>query len=188
MYSKVEKNVYRQPGNLADIREYEPDETADFDVDTECTTPGCCSNDYIFKDYLVDEQIDEDYLAMNPHLLESTDNPEELDDGEKLLLPNKVYGFILRNRKWALFHVDLVKDLTYSNGFNDLVLPEGHKDSVRALVTNHLESSKKAASEDADVRVKTTSIDLVRNKGKGLIILLHGQPGNSCNIHEISSG
>jgi hypothetical protein len=178
MYSKMDTSAYRKQGEVSNIDNYEHEETADVIVDPDCPTAGCCANDYILKDYDLDQQIGEDFLSDNPHMLESTDNPDELDEGDRVLLPSIVYGFILRSRKWAVFHVELVRDLSYSNGFDDLVLPDGHKDSVRALVINHLQNSKKEASLEEDIRHKTTTIDLVRNKGKGLIILLHGQPGN----------
>ena len=53
-------------------------------------------------------------------------------------------------------------------GFNDLVIPEEYKKAVKALVKNHALGSRNANSHH---------VDLIRGKGKGLIILLHGVPG-----------
>lgn len=48
-----------------------------------------------------------------------------------------------------------------------MVLPQGHKEFIQALVE----------SEWVDNNVDPHSFDIVRGKGKGLVILLHGSPG-----------
>lgn len=138
-----------------------------------CSEDGCCDNDLVHKDYNWELQFEDEYLEDNNSVLSPTTNPHDLDDEEKLLLPPYIYGFILRSRKWAMFDIDLIKDVQYTSGFDDLVLPQGHKETVRALVANH-------AREPAGKRRQTSghqSMDLVRGKGKGLVILLHGAPG-----------
>ena len=55
-------------------------------------------------------------------------------------------------------------------GFEDLVIPDEYKKIVKALVKSHALGSR---SENRDRQ----QIDLIRGKGKGLIILLHGVPG-----------
>jgi DNA polymerase III delta prime subunit len=56
------------------------------------------------------------------------------------------------------------------------VLPRGHKDIVEALVKTHSRGDRPVrdavGDEDNDRRE-----DLVRGKGKGVILLLHGVPG-----------
>lgn len=54
--------------------------------------------------------------------------------------------------------------------FEELVLPEGHKDMVVSLISQHFRD-KESVTADEDQN------DIVRGKGKGLIILLHGLPG-----------
>ena len=61
----------------------------------------------------------------------------------------------------------------YVEGFNELQLPMGHKHTIRSLVNNHF-VGRKTNLDDLEA---TYDADLVRGKGKGLIILLHGQPG-----------
>ena len=61
----------------------------------------------------------------------------------------------------------------YVGGFNSLQLPIGHKNTVRSLVDTHFISRKL----DLDDLEASYDADLVRGKGKGLIILLHGAPG-----------
>ena len=61
----------------------------------------------------------------------------------------------------------------YVEGFNELQLPMGHKHTIRSLVNNHFVGR----NTDLDDLEATYDADLVRGKGKGLIILLHGAPG-----------
>ena len=58
------------------------------------------------------------------------------------------------------------------NGFDRLKLPDGHKRMVQSLVIHHM-NTMKAASTGGD----NNAYDIVRGKGKGLIVLLHGAPG-----------
>ena len=57
-----------------------------------------------------------------------------------------------------------------NSGFEDLVIPDEYKKIVKALVKSHALGSR---SENRNRQ----QIDLIRGKGKGLIILLHGVPG-----------
>ena len=61
----------------------------------------------------------------------------------------------------------------YVEGFNDLQLPIGHKRTIRSLVKSHF-AGRNADLDDIEAAYDA---DLVRGKGKGLIILLHGAPG-----------
>ena len=91
---------------------------------------------------------------------------DELGEDEEILLPYSVRGFVLRSRKWRTFNIDDIKDVRVSSGFDDLVLPRGHEDTVEALVNRHSRGTK-----TVDIRTEAnTSIDLVTGKGKGLII------------------
>lgn len=54
--------------------------------------------------------------------------------------------------------------------FDQLVLPKGHKDMVLSLVSQHFRNKARQSQKDQQ-------IDIVRGKGKGLILLLHGAPG-----------
>ena len=58
-------------------------------------------------------------------------------------------------------------------GFSSLVLPRGHKETLLALVETHSKGSKLVSQQKSAER----QIDLVRGKGKGLTILLRGEPG-----------
>ena len=58
-------------------------------------------------------------------------------------------------------------------GFRDLQLPMTHKRTISYLVNNHFNNRNAALDNIA----ASYDADLVRGKGKGLIILLHGAPG-----------
>lgn len=74
----------------------------------------------------------------------------------------------------ARLDVDRISRVTTEkNGFKKLVLKEGYAEIVQALVETHF---KDPPPESEKVKLRH-DVDLVRGKGKGLIILLHGAPG-----------
>ncbi|KAL9064055.1 MAG: hypothetical protein Q9161_009112 [Pseudevernia consocians] len=138
-----------------------------------CGFEGCNSADIIFQDYSFDSLLSETFLTKQKVHLAPVEDPEELGEDERILLPCSVHGFVLRSRKWRTFNIDDVDDIKYSSGFDDLVLPSGHKETLEALVKNH----SREGSATGKKRDNKVSMDLVTGKGKGLIILLHGAPG-----------
>jgi 2-phosphoglycerate kinase len=58
-------------------------------------------------------------------------------------------------------------------GFRQLVLPPGHAEVIEALIKTRKIPSKNSQGP----RRETFTADVVKGKGKGLIILLHGAPG-----------
>lgn len=141
-----------------------------------CSEDGCCNNECVHKDYSWDKELEGMFMEDHKGFLAPTSDMNEIEDEEKILLPPHVYGFVLRSRKWAMFDVDRIRDVEYTAGFEDLVLPPGHKETVRALVANHL---SRMPGAKVNAREGDRSIDLVRGKGKGLVILLHGAPGKT---------
>ncbi|KAK3320261.1 P-loop containing nucleoside triphosphate hydrolase protein, partial [Cercophora scortea] len=93
-----------------------------------------------------------------------------------LILPNRVFGFIFRTRKWGCLELGFGSDgeaklkerKPRPEPWNELQLPDGHKRVVQSLVESHF------AKRDSG---KSLQFDLVRAKGKGVIFLLHGVPG-----------
>ena len=139
-----------------------------------CGFEGCESHDPVFSDiYYFDNPLSCDFLTnQKPHLV-PVEDPEELGEDERLLLPYSLRGFVLRSKKWRMFNIDNVEDIKFDSGFDDLVLPPGHKDTVEALVNRHSRSI-----EAADTRTEVnSSMDLVTGKGNGLSILLQGAKG-----------
>ncbi|KAI0544468.1 P-loop containing nucleoside triphosphate hydrolase protein [Xylaria curta] len=138
-----------------------------------CDRDGCCGNDFIFDDYEVDEKERKDFKSSMRSLLDAQLKAEKLSDDHKRLLPPMVFGFVLRTRKWATFDIDLLREVQYTEGWNKLVIDDLTRDTILALVQTH---EKKDISDPSD-EDPTVSVDLVRGKGEGLIILLHGEPG-----------
>ena len=74
----------------------------------------------------------------------------------------------------AILTVDGLRPIKrYDGGFNDLQLPTQHKRTISSLVDHHFINR----NSDLDDLEASYDADLVRGKGKGLIILLHGAPG-----------
>ncbi|PYI36976.1 hypothetical protein BP00DRAFT_491558 [Aspergillus indologenus CBS 114.80] len=158
-----------------------------------CREPDCCENDRVYDDLDVDHRRMEDFIAKNKLLTTDTryldDNPENVPEEDLILFPNRVFAFVLKDRKWGarciypgtnariavidLNHVDLDAgaDQPRDRGWNSLVLPLGHKQMVHSLVQAHFRHRREEALN------RNSQADLIRGKGKGLIILLHGAPG-----------
>ena len=130
----------------------------------------------MFDDHRVDRQRTVEFIRANGTLLRTIISNEELTKSMMLLLPNKVYGFVLRSRRWNFLNVDNIRPLErHSDGFESLILPSGVARLVESLVKTHDPPSM--PSLHGIEREREHHVDLVRGKGKGLIILLHGAPG-----------
>lgn len=63
------------------------------------------------------------------------------------------------------------------SGWHDLVVPENFSKLLLSLVHKHVSGSQKEKWESKARSGSKFQIDLVRDKGRGLVILLHGPPG-----------
>ncbi|OJI86042.1 hypothetical protein ASPTUDRAFT_38784 [Aspergillus tubingensis CBS 134.48] len=114
-------------------------------------------------------------------LLEDQD-VEDLSDESLMLLPPRVYGYVLLSRAWYPLDIDLITKINAIGGdqpdpFDDIVLPENHRDIVRALVKTHARARGTLGSTTTANSIVKREFDIVKGKGRGLIILLHGAPG-----------
>ncbi|XXG94863.1 hypothetical protein Hte_001122 [Hypoxylon texense] len=89
----------------------------------------------------------------------------------KRMEPNPVHcppytlGYSLARKNWCRFFVDHIRDVDWNpDAWDSLVLPGKEKHLLRALISSH---SYPGAPRDA-----------MQQKGKGLVILLHGTPGS----------
>lgn len=131
----------------------------------------------MFDDHRVDRQRTVEYIRAHGSLLRIFSSGEELTEEMMLLLPNKVYGFVLRSRRWHFLNIDNVRALErHSDGFENLVLPPGVARLVESLVKTHDPQTMPTFSGGGTCE-QDHHVDLVRGKGKGLVILLHGAPG-----------
>ena len=134
------------------------------------------SNPTMFMDEGYDNELRADFLEKTS-LLKERQYQEKLPGEALILLPPRVYGFSLLDRKWFAFDISLVEDIKNSNqGFDQLVIPEDHKKIMQAVVRHHTKGTGIATVETKETDHKF-SMDIIRGKGKGLIILLHGVPG-----------
>ena len=137
----------------------------------------------IFDDSIIDLERRRDFVNFTTLLSYHQDILEpSLSDDYIMLLPFRVYGYAMLSRKWFPLNINLVNDLSPGQvlmnaaGYEDLVLPEGHKKLLQAIVKNQVGDAKQESSgqkEDPD----EFQMDVVKGKGRGLIILLHGAPG-----------
>ena len=153
--------------------ERSPRETLEF-LDRRCSREGCCQNTAIFKDYAIDRRRNAKLLENKDFMHDFIEFDNQISDDDCLVFPCFVYGYALRSRKWVKLEVSLVQDIKeHRSGFDLLVLPEGHRETLLALVQTHSKGKKL----DNSLQLEGRQMDLVRGKGKGLIILLHGEPG-----------
>ncbi|KAK3360350.1 hypothetical protein B0T25DRAFT_449298, partial [Lasiosphaeria hispida] len=168
---------------------------------------GCCWGEEIHDDSYVESKRHQDFInsmmaeledsplklpsaAIFPRNLEDIKVEENaLKEDELLIMSYRVFGFVLRDRTWAQLDLTYLTEIASGGGnvdagedgaeddaeedksaFGRLVLPGGHKGMVLSLVSQHFRNKRSQKGKDEQV-------DIVRGKGKGLIILLHGAPG-----------
>ena len=133
----------------------------------------------IHDDTDIDETAMADFIARDG-FLSCFDNKlgnEDVDgsnfsEGELMLLPERVVAFDLHSRRYIIIGIDGLQPVEVkAEGWGDLKLPRGHKKMVQAQVEMHF--------REKEIRQQYPGRqgDLVRGKGQGLIILLHGAPG-----------
>ncbi|KAK4160627.1 hypothetical protein QBC43DRAFT_325295 [Cladorrhinum sp. PSN259] len=158
---------------------------------TPCSS-GCCGLEPVFPEREIATFINRQYiesilpksrsqrasLVASPRpIKEIEEDGTDLSADEYAIMSDSVFGFILRSRKWAeldISHIsqsglksDHLLGKAGEQAFDQLVLPPGHKEMVKSLITQHFRHRAQNAA----------NTDIIRGKGKGLIILLHGAPG-----------
>jgi len=88
-----------------------------------------------------------------------------MEDDEFMICHNQIAGFALNEKKWAFFDVDLIEDVEPNvDAWSSLIMNEHQKRMILSLVQVH---------EDERLGFD----DVIKGKGKGMIFLLHGEPG-----------
>ncbi|OJJ50411.1 hypothetical protein ASPZODRAFT_59440 [Penicilliopsis zonata CBS 506.65] len=89
----------------------------------------------------------------------------QIDAEDLVLLPRRLVGYTFHDRRFVRLDVKGFRLMSKAeNVFRDLKIDQDHKRMVRALVKSHFQKQK-------------LNLDLIRGKGSGLVILLHGVPG-----------
>ncbi|KAL3463506.1 hypothetical protein BJX64DRAFT_116311 [Aspergillus heterothallicus] len=186
-----EKTESWQP-NIANLIGFECQEVKETICDA-----GCCATDNIHKDSYAEKKRNVDYqgslipversrepsVAIFPRRINPASPDEGLAEEDYVIMSYRVFGFVLRNRKWAkldlthLMYIDQrgngpdgVQAGKRETAFDQLVLDPYHKRVLQSLVAQHYRDKQSSSMANEQV-------DIVRGKGKGLIILLHGAPG-----------
>ncbi|KAI3544906.1 hypothetical protein CABS01_05770 [Colletotrichum abscissum] len=134
-------------------------------------------------DFDIDEARTGAFLLAHRDAMQLRSRNLGLDPAYLLLLPYQVPAFEFRSRRWIWISVDGIEEIDKTeqarqSGWNDLVIPEEYRRLLASLVDNHT-SSVNGERQKADLKSSLSmQIDLVRGKGRGLIILLHGPPGS----------
>ncbi|KAA6412652.1 MAG: hypothetical protein FRX48_03644 [Lasallia pustulata] len=151
----------------------DPRETMEF-LDPTCKVMGCCQNVPIHQDEGIDRRHNAELLENKSFMRDFIDFDNKLTELDYLLCPGRVWGYVLRSRKWVILDVSIIRNINErGSGFDSLVLPQGHRETLLALVQTHSKGKKL----EIGPRTESQQMDLVRGKRKGLIILLHGEPG-----------
>ncbi|EEU35307.1 uncharacterized protein NECHADRAFT_78309 [Fusarium vanettenii 77-13-4] len=164
--------------------------TAPDDRDDEPCMASCCDGQAVHDGEYIDSTLTENYvrslipktslrapsLLLSPRPLEDLGSVEGLTEEELVVMTYRVFAFVLRSRKWAQLDLTFLRYENADarsvsiNAFERLELPAGHREMVKSLVIQHFRSRQTAFTKDEQT-------DLIKGKGKGLIMLLHGAPG-----------
>ncbi|KAI8944711.1 hypothetical protein F4801DRAFT_570770 [Xylaria longipes] len=149
----------------------------------------------LYDDHNYDIDRTEKLFSLNKVLLAPSQElvDSDLSDDELRLLPGTVYAYVLRSRKYCLCDISFIKEVTPNKrAFDSLVLPTKYKNLLMSLVDRHSLGSRpverktkidRPLVERTDSRSLQASdslgdtLSIVKGKGRGLIILLHGVPG-----------
>ncbi|KAL8791720.1 MAG: hypothetical protein Q9195_005657 [Heterodermia aff. obscurata] len=127
----------------------------EFVVDNSCRCSECMGN----------ERLKDNQKAHFDHVKPSW----EWEEYQYLISPPRLLGYHLTTKQWVELAVDKVKDIKIlkdPSAFKSLELPKTQKSLIESLVRCH-----GVKDEDRSMR------DLMKGKGNGLVILLHGPPG-----------
>ncbi|SPO04761.1 uncharacterized protein DNG_07446 [Cephalotrichum gorgonifer] len=99
----------------------------------------------------------------------------EVDDDDVAILPRRVVAYAFRERKFVMLDTHFLKPVpaTTQDVFRDLKINPEHKRMVRSLVQSHIEKQRVQKQRPT----LNLNQDLIRGKGAGLVVLLHGVPG-----------
>ncbi|CAG8971698.1 hypothetical protein HYALB_00003166 [Hymenoscyphus albidus] len=98
----------------------------------------------------------------------------QIEGDDILLLPGRMVTYALRERKFVMADIQLLTTIPQSqDAFRDLKIDKDHKRLVKSLVKMHFQK-RNFQRQRPDI---SSNQDLIRGKGSGLVILLHGVPG-----------
>ncbi|KAL4748041.1 hypothetical protein BDW72DRAFT_196176 [Aspergillus terricola var. indicus] len=99
---------------------------------------------------------------------------QQLQEEDLSLLPRWLVAYSLQDRMFLMLETLHLKRLEDTGDpFKDLAITPGHKKIIWSLVHSHFEKRKMEQTHS----FYDISQDIIHNKGRGLVVLLHGVPG-----------
>jgi hypothetical protein len=115
------------------------------------------------------------YLERDVFLMKQ-DNQEPPTGDDLALLPRRMFAYAVWDRKFVHIDSRYLKRATQkgeeSKAFMDLQIDLKNKRLIESLLRSHFKKKK-----DESEGIEVISQDLIRGKGRGIVILLHGEPG-----------
>ncbi|KAH0542492.1 hypothetical protein FGG08_003088 [Glutinoglossum americanum] len=99
-----------------------------------------------------------------------------LTDHQYMLCPREISGFVLKVRSWQILDIDYISDIEFKkDAMDDLVVDPETKDVIKSLASIYTrpENFEGPGMNSA----LPWAADVIKGKGDGQIILLHGPPG-----------
>ncbi|KAI3004064.1 hypothetical protein CBS147346_5054 [Aspergillus niger] len=117
------------------------------------------------------------YMKQNPYIDNNdTFSKPTWSDEDLALLPRRVLGYVLRERRFTRLDVrgfDLRRVSEERITLDHVQIKPGHRRIIRSTVSSHFTKIHHERSRDTILYTP----DMIRGKGRGLVILLHGAPG-----------
>lgn len=135
---------------------------------------GHCGSDFVFKDMAMNHTWVSPSNMTVTEFLRPRPIEEDIKEEDLILLPQWVHAFVLRSRQWVTLNTEDLSEVQFSNNFDELMFSPEHKKTIAALVETH----ENARTSPGQIYHSVgPALDLVKGKGAGLTILLHGEPG-----------
>jgi hypothetical protein len=106
------------------------------------------------------------YLSTNRQIFRTEDGDHlKFQDDEFMICDYLMPGFSLVDKAWGFFNVDHIHEIEYNSAaFEALMLDPEQKRMILSLAKIHTDS-------------RLSFDDIITSKGKGMVFLLHGEPG-----------
>ncbi|KAI9038146.1 uncharacterized protein KD926_011281 [Aspergillus affinis] len=97
-------------------------------------------------------------------------------DADLAILPRRFFGYVLRERRFMRLNVQNLQSKAENDRvtLDDIQIKDTHRKIVRSSVSSHF---LRNARNRSDSTRRVYDPDIIRGKGRGLVMLLHGAPG-----------
>ncbi|KAI4707153.1 hypothetical protein J4E89_008092 [Alternaria sp. Ai002NY15] len=171
----------RNPGEIPSYQEPEEldiSETSDCPLGTGCNyaSLSCYHRTTVVHDQMTDLAAYQEYIDEKPVFNPLSETPKVglIEPSDFSICHYRVFAYKLRSREWVhvnVKHLEPPQEIDRNRGFEKLVLSEDHKHILESQVREHFRKKGSQAVGGSS----ENDMDLVRGKGQGLIILLHGR-------------